>query len=113
MQTQKSRGHPVNQGIANTLGEHNDASKGAHCIHHVLIIRKNGNTNLVAIAINVALLDVVESHLRLVGVTCENFSKDGCTNLVPHELQKFTVDVEAYIGRIGVGHLQTKIQCFQ
>jgi hypothetical protein len=92
---QKSQGHPVNKCITNTLGERNIAGKGAHRIHRVLIISENRNANLVAIAINVTLLDVVEGCLGLIGVARANLSKNECTNLVPRKLENLVVDLEA------------------
>jgi hypothetical protein len=109
----KSQGHPVNKCITNTLGEHNVAGEGVHHIHHVLIISKDGDANLVALAINVTLLDVVEGCLGLISVARANLSKNGCTNLMPHELENLVVGFEADVIQIHVSGPQIKVRFFQ
>jgi hypothetical protein len=75
--------HPINKGVAHTLWEHLVASKGVYCTHHALVVGGHQDANLVSISICITLLDVVQGGLQLIGVAVADFSKDGCTNLVP------------------------------
>ncbi len=60
--------HSINKGIANALGECGVTSKWTHSTHHVLVICKNRNANMISIPIDITLLDVVEGSLWLIGV---------------------------------------------
>ncbi len=68
---------------------------------------------MVAITINITVLDVVEGRLGLIGLARANLSENGCTNLVPRELENLAVDLEADVVRIRVSGPQIKVQCFQ
>jgi hypothetical protein len=68
---------------------------------------------LVAITIDVTLLDVVEGRLGLIGVAHANLSKNGCTNLVPRKLENLVVDLKADVAQICVSSLQIEVRCFQ
>jgi hypothetical protein len=61
----------------------------------MLIISKNRNSNLVAIAIKVTLLNMVKGCLGMIGVARANLSKNRCTNLVPRKLENLAVNLEA------------------
>ena len=56
----------VNQHITNALGELGFSSKWAHCVHHTLVISKDGGANNVAIAINVRLPEMLNGSLGLI-----------------------------------------------
>ena len=58
----------VNQCITYALGEPGFAREWTNCVHHPLIISKHRDTDIVAICIDVGLLDVLKRCLRLVGV---------------------------------------------
>jgi hypothetical protein len=91
--TEEAASHVINKSIANTLGEPLVACKTVHGTHHALIICVHRNANMVAIPINVALLDMVEGGLRLVRVASANFVKDRGTDLMPSKLEDSPIDV--------------------
>ncbi len=71
------------------------------CIHR--------NANMVAIPINIALLDMVEGSLRLVCVASENLGKDRGTDLMPSKLEGFPIDVQIDIIGVGICGLQIEV----
>jgi hypothetical protein len=85
----------INKGIAHALWECLLASKGVHCTHHALVVGKHRDASLVPISIHITLLDMVKGGLQLVGVAVADFSKDGCANLVPGQLQDLAIYLNA------------------
>jgi hypothetical protein len=76
----------INQGIAYALWESCFACKGAHSIHHLLIVSKNRRSNQTPLGIKIQLLYVFEHGLRLVGITRAQLVEDGGAKLVPCKL---------------------------
>ena len=56
----------VDQRITNALGELGFSREWAHCVHHTLVVRKDGGANNVAIAIYVRLPDMLDGSLGLI-----------------------------------------------
>jgi hypothetical protein len=64
---------------------------------------------MVAIPIDIALLDMVEGGLRLVRVASANLSKDRGTDLMPSKLEDFLIDVQIDIVGVGICGLQIEV----
>ncbi len=109
--TEEAASHAINKSIANTLGEPLVACKRAHGAHHALIICVHRNANMVAIPINMALLDMVKGGLRLVRVASANLCKDRGTDLMLSKLEDFPIDVQIDIIGVGICGLQIEVRC--
>jgi hypothetical protein len=107
--TEEAASHAVNKSIANTLGEPLIACKRAHGAHHALIICVHRNSKMVAIPVDIALLDMVEGGLRLVRVASTNLGKDRGTDLMPSKLEDFLIDVQIDIVGVGICCLQIEV----
>ncbi len=108
--TEEAASHALNKSIANTLGEPLVAHKRAHGTHHVLIICVNRNANMVAIPVNIALLDMVEGSMRLFPVASANLGKNRGTDLMPSKLEDFLIDLQTDIVGVGICGLQIEVR---
>jgi hypothetical protein len=100
----------VNQHITNALGELGFASKWAHCVHHTLVISKDGGANNVAIANNVRLPDMLNGSLGLIRVVGAELIENRGTHLMPCELDDFAINLRCNFLRVGICSLKVKIQ---
>jgi hypothetical protein len=100
--------HFINKGIADALGEHGVTSKWVHSAHHALVIRKNRNANMIAFPVNITLLDVVKGSLWLIDVPSAYLGKHQGTDLMPHKLQDFPINLDA---GVCIRDIQIEIGC--
>ncbi len=108
--TEEAASHAINKSIEYTLGEPLIARKRAHGAHHALIICAHRNANMVAIPVDIALLDMVEDGLRLVRVASANLGKNRGTDLMPSKLEDFPINLQIDIVGVGICGLQIEVQ---
>jgi hypothetical protein len=66
---------------------------------------------MVAIPVNIALLDMVKGGVRLVCEASANLGKDIGTDLMPSKLENFLIDVQIDIIGVGICGLQIEVRC--
>jgi len=99
----------IDQRVANTLGETRIPCERAHRIHHALEIDEHRRAHTVPFAIDVALADMLQRRLRLVGISGAEFIEHRSANLMPGELQDLSVNLRSNPSRVRIDLRQVEV----
>ncbi len=80
-----------------------------HRVHHSLKVLVDANAHAIPLAVNVALLDMINRGLRLRRVSRADLGEKRCANLMPRKLENPSIDIRREVNRIGVSHLEIKL----